>query len=411
MTSLRRNFSWTLFGNVTYSACQWLVIVIIAKLGSPAMLGQFTLGVALCAPIMLLCGMSLRVVLATDVARKFPFGTYLGLRLITTATALLIVGGVIVANRYPLDTTVVVSMIAAAKAAEALSEVFWGQFQQQERMATVARSMIIKGVLSVIAVTALLATTGSLQTACVGFAAAWFVTLLVFDVPTGRLTFDQPMAPQFKRPSLRQLGRSALPLGIVMMLASFANNVPRYFISHHEGDAELGIFSAIANLMIAGHTVFTALGQVTIPKLTRLYVARDRAGYLRLLRLLCLVSVSLGLAGILVAVVAGKPLLTLLYTEEYASSVDILILTMAAGLGAYLVSAAGVALVSAGQFSTPLPLQAFNLVIVTLGCALLVPRLGALGAAWVIVAANLATMLMFAWRVGLLLERFSTEKT
>jgi O-antigen/teichoic acid export membrane protein len=157
--------------------------------------------------------------------------------------------------------------------------------------------------------------------------------------------------------------------------------------------------------------VFTALGQVTIPKLTRLYVARDRAGYLRLLRLLCLVSVSLGLAGILVAVVAGKPLLTLLYTEEYASSVDILILTMAAGLGAYLVSAAGVALVSAGQFSTPLPLQAFNLVIVTLGCALLVPRLGALGAAWVIVAANLATMLMFAWRVGLLLERFSTEKT
>ncbi|NLE39325.1 MAG: hypothetical protein GX621_14995, partial [Pirellulaceae bacterium] len=31
--SLRRNFSWTLAGNLVNAACQWGVIVVLAKLG------------------------------------------------------------------------------------------------------------------------------------------------------------------------------------------------------------------------------------------------------------------------------------------------------------------------------------------------------------------------------------------
>src|SRR6266568_5527229 len=44
--SLRTNFAWTLAGNAVYAVCQWGMLVSIAKLGSPAMVGQFALGLA-----------------------------------------------------------------------------------------------------------------------------------------------------------------------------------------------------------------------------------------------------------------------------------------------------------------------------------------------------------------------------
>jgi len=49
--TLRRNFSWTLLGNVVYAGCQWAMLVVLAKLGTPEMVGQFALVVT--APIVL----------------------------------------------------------------------------------------------------------------------------------------------------------------------------------------------------------------------------------------------------------------------------------------------------------------------------------------------------------------------
>ena len=34
--SLRKNFAWTLSGNIVYSGCQWGMLIALAKLGSPA---------------------------------------------------------------------------------------------------------------------------------------------------------------------------------------------------------------------------------------------------------------------------------------------------------------------------------------------------------------------------------------
>ena len=46
--------SWGLLGNVTYAGCQWLMLVVLAKLGTAEMMGQFALGFAIAAPAFLL---------------------------------------------------------------------------------------------------------------------------------------------------------------------------------------------------------------------------------------------------------------------------------------------------------------------------------------------------------------------
>jgi hypothetical protein len=57
--SLRRNFSWTLLGNVVYSGCQWAMLMVLAKLTRPDQVGQFSLGLAVTAPVILLAGLQL----------------------------------------------------------------------------------------------------------------------------------------------------------------------------------------------------------------------------------------------------------------------------------------------------------------------------------------------------------------
>jgi hypothetical protein len=45
------NFLWTLSGNVVYAACQWGMLVVLAKLGTHQMVGEFALALAITAPI------------------------------------------------------------------------------------------------------------------------------------------------------------------------------------------------------------------------------------------------------------------------------------------------------------------------------------------------------------------------
>ena len=45
--SLRTNFSWMIVGNVVYAGCQWGMLSMMAKLGTPTMVGQFVLALAI----------------------------------------------------------------------------------------------------------------------------------------------------------------------------------------------------------------------------------------------------------------------------------------------------------------------------------------------------------------------------
>ncbi|HMW55726.1 MAG TPA: lipopolysaccharide biosynthesis protein, partial [Accumulibacter sp.] len=78
--SLRKNFSWSLVGNIVYALCQWMMLIIIARLGNARDVGIYSLALAISAPVMLFLGMNLRVAIATDQKHQFNIQDYLALR-------------------------------------------------------------------------------------------------------------------------------------------------------------------------------------------------------------------------------------------------------------------------------------------------------------------------------------------
>ena len=71
--SLRGNFSWSLAGNVVYAACQWGMLMAITRLGSPEMLGQFALGLAVTTPLLAFANLKAKGVQASDARREYHF--------------------------------------------------------------------------------------------------------------------------------------------------------------------------------------------------------------------------------------------------------------------------------------------------------------------------------------------------
>ena len=148
--SLRLNVSWTFAGNVFYAACQWGMLVVLAKLGSPEMVGRFALALAVTAPVFMFTNLQLRAVQATDRSHQFAFADYLGLRILSTALALAVIVGLAAWSHYhyPFWIAAVIVMVGLAKGSESISDAIYGIVQWHERMDLIARSMMLKGLIS-----------------------------------------------------------------------------------------------------------------------------------------------------------------------------------------------------------------------------------------------------------------------
>jgi len=380
--SLRSNFSWTFAGNVVYAGCQWGMLMVLAKLGSPEKVGQFALGLAVTAPILMFCNLQLRAIEATDARREYRFGHYLALRLATTALALLVIVGI--ACTYRLESALVILAVGLSKAFESLSDVVYGLLQAHERMDRIALSMMIKGPLSLMALGGMVYVTGSIVWGSLALAGSWGLLLITYDIPNGIRLLDQGdnLRPYWDLPALVRLAWLALPLGIVMMLISLNANIPRYFIDHYCGECELGIFAALAYLMVAGNAVVGALGQSASPRLARYYAEGNKRAFRQLLTKLVGVGAGIGASGLVAAMVAGREILTILYKPEYAEHAELFAWLTVAATASYASSFLGYGMTAARKFRVQTPLFVVVSLVTFVGCAVFIPTFGLLGAAW-----------------------------
>lgn len=406
--SLRRNFVWMLAGNILYALCQWGMIIVLAKFGSPFMVGQFALGLAISTPVLMLANLQLRVVQATDVRRGYQFGEYLGLRMVTTIIAFTAIAVIASIAAHEPKTALVVIAVGFAKSIEAMSDVFYGLFQLNDHLDQIGTSMMLRGAGSVSALTAGLYLTHDVLWGVVGAALAWLTVLILFDTRRGRRFLPEPasgaswierwrvLRPHFNFNRQWALTRIALPLGIVMTLASLNMNVPRYFVESAMGETKLGVFSTMAYAMSAMATVVDSMTHSSTPKLARLFASGKWKGFRSLLFRFALLGLGLGVVATICTKLAGAQVLTILYGRTYAEYSNVFVwLTAAAAISAVAMLLTN-GLVSARRFRLQVPMFAAVVATNALACALLVPRFGLMGAARAPLIASTAHLVIAA---------------
>jgi O-antigen/teichoic acid export membrane protein len=408
----KTDFAWVLLGNVLYSACQWGILVALAKLGSAEQVGEYALGMAVSAPIILFANLQLRALLASELRDRFTFGQYLTFRLASLGAALLVVAGLAACTQPDLRLKGVVVLVGFAQSLEFLSETYYGFLQKHDRMDRVSVSLMLRGPLSLAALCGAMYVTGSVVWGVIGMALARLAVLLGWD---SRLGFakvgglpDSAVRLEWDPSEMLNLLRMALPLGVISMLVSLNSSIPRYFLEGHSGSAELGIFSALASLLTAGNLVVSAFGQSIFVPVARAYAAMDRAKFRSYVVLAVVLGASLGGAAVVTAALFGREILARLFRPEYGERTDILIRLMIAGTVAFIASGLGYVITAARRLRAQIPVLVASALVAAATSAWSIPRHGLSGAADATLAAacmQLAGIAAIVWNVDRRLRR------
>jgi len=407
---LKRDFAQVLSGNVLYYACQWSIVIALAKLGTPEQLGEYALGMAIAAPLLLFANLQLRAVIASDVKDQFTLAQYFTFRLASLVPALLVIAAAGAASGSNWRRGAVVFLVGFAQTVDYFAETYYGWMQKHSRLDRMAQSLVMKGPLALGVLCAAMYFTHSVVWAVLGLAAGRLVIFLGWDTRLGftgensspfRLDWDFLRLHRSQAP-LFSLLRLALPLGFISMLGSLSANIPRYFVEAHLGSAELGIFSAIASLLSAGTLVVSAFGQSAFLPVAQACARRDRVAFRTYLTAAAAVGAGLGCAGIAAAAFLGRPILAHLFRPEYGLRQEVFVRLMVAGTVTFAASGAGYVVTAARSLNPQVPMLAVAAAAGFIVSAWAIPKFGLDGAADAVLAAAIvqfAGTALIAWKV------------
>lgn len=369
-----------------------------------------TTGLAIVTPIIAFFCLQLRSIAVSDIRGEYHFGEYMGFRIVSTGMALLFIVAISLALPYDGSTTWLILLIGASQAVEAFSDILYARLQSIDRMDRIARSQIIRGPLSLLALVAGFLLTGSLVWGVFGMFVARSSVLLLYDLRPqvhslspddcgGLFGWHQQLRPRFALPRMGNLFVLSFPLGFVALFANLSTNVPRYFIVHSLGRSELGIFSAVAFLMSSGNLFSGALATSAFVRMATSFAAGHLRDFRRLLFRLLGVGTVIGVAGILVAQFAGTQLLTILYKPEYARQPRVLVGLMVVAWLGYLGQFLGYGILAARYFRSQVTLCALVVLVIAACSYWLIPRHALSGA---ILSMLLGTLVQLAGGVVIL---------
>jgi O-antigen/teichoic acid export membrane protein len=373
-----------LFGMGTYSAGQWLMLSVLAHLGGPAEVGKFSLGMALAGPLAVLFSLSSRTLLQTEVSRTgFLFRHYWHLRLITNALMLLVLVAIILWRDDPADVAWVIFWVGVYKAVEYLSDMTYGLAQVNDHHHIMGYSLFLRGILGFVAFAAVYVCGGGLVAALIAATACWAAIFYLHD--WNRTTrWHGGLKPYEFEPMARIAWRS-LPVAIAVFISGFNIVIPRLVLEEHAGLAALGIFSSLSYALTLGNLAVNALANTVLTKLSERWDRRNIAKFNMLILQSLGIMLGLCVAGILLALVAGRYILLVLYGPAFADYGDLLVLMAVAASLTMVGTFVGFALLSTKMFRLQLALNAAIVALMGIFCLVVIPRSGLWGAAWSLV--------------------------
>ncbi|MBM7661723.1 O-antigen/teichoic acid export membrane protein [Bacillus mesophilus] len=394
--SLKNSFMYSIMGNTVFAFSQWVIIVIIAKVNSPEVLGQYSLGLAITIPIFLFLGMNFRSIQAADYVQLYEFNDYFYTRVLTSAIGLVVTAFIVLLSDFIFDTKLIILAMALYRFFESISDVSHGLFQQKERMDILSYSKILQSLLSVILFTISLIVFGSILISILFQSISFLAIFLFYNLKwvvhlNNRkkiLTKGKNVLIILKNNS-KQLIVLGLPLGFVAGLDSLNSNLPRFMIQYFMDERNVGFYSSIMNIMIAFGTVISALCHAAIPRLAKYYVNKDAVTFYKLLKNLMLFGFVVSSFSILASYFYGDTILSILYTNDYSDLKYTLTFMMIAGLFWYTTSFISTALIAVKKYTVQVPIMITSTIITFIFSLIFIPLYGIDGAVYSVILSNI----------------------
>lgn len=398
--SLKKNIIYAVTGVGFMNVCQFGVVVLITKLVTAEVLGQYRWALLWSAVWTTFLSLQLRAALINDTRNEFTFGTYCKLRTWGMLLSSAILAGLIIWRFGTEYTSLSVIAIFAGtclgRVVITASEVYWAAFQRRERLDLVAKSTVLRGLVMIGAFAFFLPLFSWLTSpevgwlprkrlghgtalACIAYAIGWAAVGYFYE---RRILRSWPELDwSFTWQQVWRLALRALPLGIIMVIITACEAVPGLILEREGNATLLGYFSALLYVMFPANLVVIQAGLAASNRLAQ-FAQTDISAYVRLLGKLVFIAIGFGVAIYASMWLFGRWLLNVLYKPEYAEHYDVFMIIVLSQCITLLASVVGVGTTQMRLFWSQVPLQLVILAATWLTAELTIPHDPLRGAAW-----------------------------
>lgn len=322
--SVGQNTLFNSAGSLYYLACQWLITVLVVRLGSYEDAGILSLCMSITNMFFTLASFGMRDFQVSDYEGKYTPGQYVSTRLLTCAgSAVLCCAFVGLSRGYTGYEAACIIIYMLFRMAEALVDTFQAMEQKAERMDYNFVSFLLRGTLLLVGFSLVLHLTQNLLLAVLTIALTSFGVVLLFDFPVGRRLTGFHLTISLG--VVRRMLWECLPLMCNSFLTTAVVSVPRSILEGIWGSYIMGIYASIATPATIVQSGAMWLYTPVITAFTRYYAQRDKRAYNRLYRKIWALFAAAFLVVFVAARLLGRWGLGLLFDQEVVEHADLLL--------------------------------------------------------------------------------------
>lgn len=390
--SWARTTSWLVSANILRNVGLLAILVVLARLTNPDVVGQYALALAITTPAFVFALLGLKTVyLTVRSVHRYSAYAIVGWGGIILATGVSVAAAAIFAP--PLLLTVF--LVSVVKAAECLNDLFSGPLQRYHRAQLVFWANLTSAFVGGFVVVVLLLVTGDLNIALVGLGLCSIaIGVLLAGIPAWRLTSALEKAhPEESvwRDSIVIL-RAGVPFGIASSILALVSSMPQYFLAAIQGHDAVGYFAVVLYLLAAADLFTATLAQAWIPRGRIAFEAPGRVPFeflravLRISLRWFLICVPIVVAGLALAAL----FLPVVFGPDYRLTIEVAVPLGLAIMVLPFLHFAGTSLSVRNLYIHSITLSVVSAVTSVVGCLVLIPLFSVVGALWATLFALLA---------------------
>ena len=315
--SLKKSIMWNTIGSLFYFGCQWLMSILVIKLSGIDDGGTLSLAMSVCNIWYSIALYGMFAFEVSDTEGKFTHREYLVSRYITSGISLLGCLIYILVLNYSATQNICILLFFVIRFTEAMENVYSAIFQLNWRLDIAAKSMLMRGFLTISLFIGMLSQTKNLALTIGVIAACCLAVILLYDARMVKKVVPEPGTVSMSK--IWKLLVECLPLAVYSIMANFIATVPRLFMESLLGNYKLGIYGSIAAPTVIIQMLSSYIFNPYITVFAEAYNNNDEAGFKKAVRKCLMAIAGISALAIGATIVLGKWALGFLYNSDVAA--------------------------------------------------------------------------------------------
>lgn len=374
-------------GNFIYLGAQWIISVLLVRLGGFGDAGEFSLAMTVSGVFGMIANYGLRSFQVSDVNGKYSDKTFMTSRLITMATGLLLCVLYSLFSGYQAKIVLLIVAYMLYKCVEAYADILSGIWQKNNDMRAVGFSLAIKGILNLSSFLLTYIITKQLFVSVAVMAASSFVVLLTFDFyKTKKYTSQKSLLHDVDYNQVKSLLKYGILTMAFVLLSTLFTGIPKLVIEQTLSTELLGVFSSVSAPTVLISTFAVGVLLPVVPKMAENYQNKKSKPLIKTIVYCNLIFAAVGIAAVLLSVLIGEVLFSFIFGDEILEYFSLFYWLIAASVLIAVVNCYSTFLIAIRKLKLLVAFSAVSCVIVFIMSLLFINKIGIYGAAYAMTA-------------------------